>query len=83
MRTSGSGEPGVIIIGDAEGLEELLYVTGSLPFIARKGEYWSSNDGGKDGGVGAEPPSSIDAKGIHSMVQFILLGPLVRRTLSS
>lgn len=44
------------------------------------------NDGdesGKDLGVGAVPPSWIEEMGMEFIVQFILLGPRVRRTLSS
>lgn len=38
---------------------------------------------GKDFGVGAVPPSWIEEMGMECIVQFILLGPRVRRTFSS
>lgn len=46
-------------------------------------EFVSSNECGKDFGVGAEPPSWIEEIGIECITQFILLGPRVRKTLSS
>lgn len=49
-----------------------------LSMVLKEGE-----ERGKDFGVGAVPPSWIEEIGIECIVQFIRLGPRVRRTLSS
>ena len=72
LRTSGS-----------EKIGELTSVFESFPFRPGGGENCSSKECPNDVCVGAVPPSCIEDRGMECMMQFILLGPLVRRTLSS
>ena len=79
LRISGSPETGE----DTVRLGELNSVIGSFPFNTGRKDNFSSRVCGNDVGVGAVPPSSIEETGIDCITQCILLGPLVRRTLSS
>ena len=66
-------------------LVELHSTSGFFPFEIDNGddEHCSSRQFVNSVGVGATPPSWIEEMGIECMVHCILLGPLVRRTLSS
>jgi len=84
LRTSGSPEPRTDTTGGSERLVELKSMIESFPFGTGKGEEnCSSKECGNDVGVGAVPPSSIEDMSMECIAQFILLGPLVRSTLSS
>lgn len=86
LRTSGSPEPRTDTAGGSERLVELKSMIESFPFRTGMGEerVWSSSkECGNEVGVGAVPPSSIEDISMECMAQFILLGPLVRSTLSS